>query len=216
MAEWIIQKTGRSFIERSRSKFYGFCVSVSDIPTFQELYLQTKHLYQEATHAVYAYRIREKGMAVTEKCSDDGEPSHTAGLPSLGLLRHHDLINAALITVRIFGGVKLGKSNLLRTYLETAQNALQNADIVLLEKRFLLRLTVNHQLHSLVMDQLKNRHLTEYRAEFLNNAYHFSFTVQESEKEGWVSFFQRFQIHTYAIIDQNDEGGKNEKNHLTD
>ena len=216
MAEWTVQETGKAFLERNRSKFYGYCFAVQDVPAFQEALLHTKQLHPDATHAIFAYRIREAGKAVTEKCTDGGEPSHTAGLPTLGLLRHHDFINSALITIRIYGGVKLGKNNLLRTYLEIAQSALRNAKAVLLENSFIVQVSLNGHQYSLIMDQLKNHPLMEYQSEFRDNAYYFTFSVKESACEEWRLFFQKYQIYTYAIIEQKNEGGRNEETHLTD
>ncbi|MCE5223234.1 YigZ family protein [bacterium] len=202
MAEWMVQETGKAFLERNRSKFYGYCITAQDVPTFQRALTHTKQLHPDASHTIFAYRIREKGKAVTEKCTDGGEPSHTAGLPTLGLLRHHNLVNSALITIRIYGGVKLGKNNLLRTYLEIAQSALKNATVVLLENSFIIQASLNGHQYSLIMDQLKNHPLLKYQFEFRDNAYYFTFSLKESECQEWRLFFHQYQIYSYAIIEQ--------------
>jgi len=214
MADWTVRETGTAFIERSRSKFYGYCIGVPDLLTFQKQLQQTKGQHPDATHAVYAYRIHEKGKSLVEKCTDDGEPSHTGGLPALGLLRHHDLVNTTLITIRLYGGVKLGKNNLLRTYLEVAQNALQNAVLERLEKHFLLQLSLTGPQYSLMMDQMKHRQITAFHSDFQNSLYQLSFSIKESDRETWSSFFQQYQIYSYAIIEQKNEGGVNEETHV--
>lgn len=203
MAEWIIRETGKSFLEIKRSKFYSYCLPVSDVSLFHQSIKIIKLLHPEATHAIYAYRILENGKILTEKCSDDKEPPRTAGFPSLVLLRQHELINTAIITLRVFGGVKLGKNNLLRTYLEAAQLAIHDTHRILLERNHLIKIILNEQHYSLVMKKIKHSVIAEYKTEYQENAYHVSFSIKESEVPDWRSFFEKHQIYTYAIIEQN-------------
>lgn len=79
--------------------------------------------FSDATHNVYAYRVGY-GASVTEGMTDDGEPSGTAGRPTLAVLRGADLGDVVLVTTRYFGGTKLGTGGLVRAYTESAQEAL--------------------------------------------------------------------------------------------
>ena len=83
---------------------------------------EIKKEYPKARHYIYAYLLDQK-----QKSNDDGEPSGTAGKPTLELLNNQKLADCLLVTVRYFGGVKLGASRLLRTYLESAQGAIKGA-----------------------------------------------------------------------------------------
>ena len=56
--------------------------------------------------------------------SDDGEPSRTAGIPILEILKHHDITNVLCVVVRFFGGVKLGAGGLIRAYAKAANEVL--------------------------------------------------------------------------------------------
>ena len=76
--------------------------------------------FPDASHNVPAYIIGG-GNSVTEFCSDDGEPSGTAGRPILAVLRGSNLGDVALVITRYFGGTKLGKGGLVKAYTETAQ-----------------------------------------------------------------------------------------------
>lgn len=216
MPDWIVQKKGQSFLEIKRSKFYSFCLPAETILIFQDWVAKTKNLYPEATHLIYAYRIRENGKAVTEKFTDGGEPSRTAGLPTLELLRHHNLINAVLITLRMFGGVKLGKSNLLRAYLESAQLAIQDAVIELLEPVYQVHLSLTEPQYSLLMKTLKNQPAQEFHFYYQGGYYDFNLLLKESDLAMWKTFFDKHQFYTYDIMKQNFEGGENEETHITD
>jgi len=90
--------------------------------------LKTKH--PKGRHFVWATRVlNEHGQAV-ENCSDDGEPKNTSGKPTLKILQGHDIINAGIITVRYFGGIKLGTGGLVRAYNEAGQEAVTKAKLI--------------------------------------------------------------------------------------
>jgi putative IMPACT (imprinted ancient) family translation regulator len=82
-----------------------------------------KERYPKASHYCYAAKI-----LAFEACSDDGEPSHSAGLPLLDLLHKKEIGYGLLAVVRYFGGRKLGAARLARTYRETAAECLNQAD----------------------------------------------------------------------------------------
>lgn len=85
--------------------------------------------YSDATHNCYAY-IYEN----TKKCSDDNEPSGTAGIPMLQVLEKKDLSNILVVVTRYFGGIKLGAGGLVRAYTNSVTNALENVEIIELIK----------------------------------------------------------------------------------
>lgn len=82
-----------------------------------DLYLsKAKKDYPKATH--YCYAIRFDGY---EFCSDDGEPSHSAGLPILNALKSESLDHCILVVVRYFGGTKLGLPRLTKSYRDVSK-----------------------------------------------------------------------------------------------
>ena len=106
-----------------RSRFIGLVFRIQNEDEVTSLLEKSKEEYPNATHYCYAYRVKGK-----EGMSDDGEPSHTAGLPLLGLLRKQDMDETLLIVVRYFGGTKLGAARLMRTYLASGKRTLENAE----------------------------------------------------------------------------------------
>ena len=78
-----------------------------------------KKEYPKATHYTYAY-ITES----YKKSSDDGEPGGTAGVPMLSLLEKENLVNVLAITIRYFGGIKLGAGGLVRAYSKSVRDAI--------------------------------------------------------------------------------------------
>ena len=80
--------------------------------------------YPNATHYCYAYIIDNY-----KKCSDDGEPSGTAGIPILKVLESNNLNNILCIVVRYFGGIKLGANGLIRAYTKCTSNAIKEIEL---------------------------------------------------------------------------------------
>ena len=81
-------------------------------------------VYDNGGHIVYAFIVGAQGNI--QGCSDDGEPSGTAGRPTLEVLKGSGLTNVILTTARWFGGTKLGTGGLVHAYTASAQAALEN------------------------------------------------------------------------------------------
>lgn len=114
-------------IEIKGSKFISFLMPIALYSSQME---ELRSLHPKAVHFVSAYRFLNEYDHVIEYAGDDGEPKGTSGKPTLAVLQGHELINSAVITVRYFGGTKLGPGGLVRAYAEAA-----NATVALADKR---------------------------------------------------------------------------------
>ena len=124
---------------RDRSSFIGVLLHVTSLESIKQYLEDIRKQYPKAKHYCYAYIIGDK-----KKCSDDGEPAKTAGRPLLELLEKKEMDETLLIVVRYFGGVLLGASRLMSTYLETGVNVLSSADIVTIETKYVYRLSLTY------------------------------------------------------------------------
>ena len=88
-----------------------------------------KQEHPKARHFVYAYRYLNKFNQIVENSSDDGEPKGTSGKPTLAVLAGNILINTAVITVRYFGGTRLGTGGLVRAYSDATNLVIKSADL---------------------------------------------------------------------------------------
>ncbi len=86
---------------------------------------QSKKEYPKANHYCSASFFGETKEHAT--ASDDGEPSRTAGIPILEVLKHHEVTNILCVVVRYFGGIKLGSGGLVRAYTKTSAEAMKLA-----------------------------------------------------------------------------------------
>ena len=125
---------------RDKSSFIGILVHATSVESAKQYLLDIKKEYPKAKHYCYAYSIG--GM---KKSSDDGEPSGTAGRPLLELLGKKEMDETLLVVVRYFGGILLGASRLMSTYLETGVQAINSADIVEISNRYGYKMTMSYK-----------------------------------------------------------------------
>lgn len=111
----------------NKSKFISFAYPVSDEQACKDFLQDIRKKYIDATHVCYGYTLSSPRL---DKCSDDGEPSGTAGKPILELLKKKKLENVLVIVVRYFGGKKLGAGGLIRAYTNSAKLVVDNAEVV--------------------------------------------------------------------------------------
>lgn len=103
-----------------------------------------KKKYYDAKHNCYAYITINNEEGIIKKCSDDGEPSGTAGSPILAILEGNKLCNILVIVTRYFGGILLGTGGLVRAYQDATLKALNNTKYVILEKGKNVRLIMEY------------------------------------------------------------------------
>lgn len=107
----------------SNSRFIATVDRAERMDEAQALLREIRAEMPDATHHVYAFRIGH-GASVSERLSDDREPSGTAGPPAMAVLRGSGVGDVALVITRYFGGTKLGAGGLVAAYTQAAQAAL--------------------------------------------------------------------------------------------
>lgn len=110
------------FVDR-RSRFIAQAMHVEDEASAEEFIALIRARHHDARHNVWAW-VLEDGR---ERCSDDGEPQRTAGLPTLDVLRGAGLANVCCVVTRYFGGTLLGPGGLVRAYAAATKEALDAA-----------------------------------------------------------------------------------------
>lgn len=112
-------------LEVMKSRFVAMVFPLNDVEDFKKLHQSVLKEHPKARHVVYAYRVNEKS-----KSCDDREPKGTAGRPLLELLHKKELNNLVIFVARYFGGIKLGASRLLRTYLQSGINVINDVELI--------------------------------------------------------------------------------------
>ena len=125
---------------RDKSSFIGILVHATSAESAKQYLSDIKKEYPKAKHYCYAYSIG--GL---KKSSDDGEPAGTAGRPLLELLGKKEMDETLLVVVRYFGGVLLGASRLMSTYLETGVQVINAADLVEIKNMYVYKVVLSYK-----------------------------------------------------------------------
>ena len=123
-----IKEGGSGEIVEKKSRFIATLKAVSSEEEAAAFIAGIKKQYWDAKHNCTAFVIGED--AQTTRCSDDGEPSGTAGRPMLNVLTSAGLTNVCVVVTRYFGGTLLGTGGLIRAYQEAVKEGLSNCVIV--------------------------------------------------------------------------------------
>jgi uncharacterized YigZ family protein len=133
---YTVKGLGETEIVIERSRFIAH-VSRAESEEEAQLFIQTiKKKHWDATHNCSAYLIGENNQI--QKANDDGEPSGTAGVPILEVLKKKNLKDTVVVITRYFGGIKLGAGGLIRAYGKATSEGINAVGIV---ERKLMRIT---------------------------------------------------------------------------
>lgn len=138
---YTIIKDYRKEILIEKSRFICTLKKVNSEAEAQEFIKTVKKEFWDATHNCSAYIVDD----LAQRSSDDGEPSGTAGIPMLEVLRKNQLVGTAAVVTRYFGGIKLGAGGLVRAYSGSVAGALKECGLAqrVLMSRFSFTYDVN-------------------------------------------------------------------------
>ncbi len=138
-----------------KSRFLGILIPCQDenevIAHLRALHTQ----YADASHIVFAYRLKNRTGGFIYRFNDAGEPSGTAGKPIFQHLEGKNLINVLLVVIRYFGGIKLGAGGLTRAYSNVAKKVIENSKLKSYIEKSQHSLTIEYSQFQLVEYLLK-------------------------------------------------------------
>ena len=115
----------------NKSRFISVTAHVSCKEEAEEILAEEKHRFPDATHHCWAYILDQSGTGT--KFSDDGEPSGTAGMPILEVMRKQGLSYCITVVTRYFGGILLGAGGLVRAYTNSAVGSIKESGVARME-----------------------------------------------------------------------------------
>ena len=161
-----------------KSKFIATLYEANSKDEAEKILQNVRKKYFDAKHHCYAYIIEK-----IEKCSDDGEPSGTAGAPLLALLKSANLTNVIIIVTRYFGGILLGTGGLVRAYTESAKNAIENAKIVCKDYGVQFEIEISYNNLKEIQFICKNLDISIIKIEYQENVKLLLESTFEAKKE---------------------------------
>lgn len=123
-----VKSAGNTEIIIQKSRFIAYVKRVHTEEEAQDFIASVKKKHVDASHNCSAYMIGENDLI--QKANDDGEPTGTAGVPMLEVLKKRELKDTCVVVTRYFGGIKLGGGGLIRAYGSAVSAGIEAAGVV--------------------------------------------------------------------------------------
>lgn len=144
-----IQQTYENKIIIQKSEFITRLFRVESVNEVEDILEKIRKMHYDATHNCYAYIIGDNQEI--QKCSDDGEPQKTAGLPMMDALKKNNVTNILAIVTRYFGGTLLGAGGLVRAYSSSVSECLKLCKFYTIKKQINFSLTTSYAGYNTIL-----------------------------------------------------------------
>ncbi|OAD44571.1 IMPACT family protein [Polaribacter atrinae] len=151
-----IEKPSKETLFKEKgSKFFGYAFPVLSEEEVKEHLEELRKKHHAARHFCYAYQLGIENIKF--RANDDGEPNNSAGLPIYGQIQSFEVTNILIVSVRYFGGTKLGVGGLISAYKTSAQISLEAADILEKTINIYYKLTFEYDMMNAVQRVIKEK-----------------------------------------------------------
>jgi uncharacterized YigZ family protein len=193
---------GEHEINIERSRFITYVTRAETEEEAQEFITSIKKKHHDANHNCSAYMIGENNLI--QKANDDGEPSGTAGVPMLEVLKKRDLKDTVVVVTRYFGGIKLGAGGLIRAYGRATSEGLNATGIV--ERRLMrvMKTKIDYTWLGKVENEVRSSHYQLKEIHYLE-AVEVDVYVEEASKEQFVDWMTELTNGQGEISEGNVE-----------
>ena len=187
---------GESEIILSKSRFITY---VDRAETEEDALLfidKIKKLHSNATHNCSCYMIGAHDNI--QKANDDGEPSGTAGVPMLEVLKKQGLKDTVVVVTRYFGGIKLGGGGLIRAYGKATTEGLLATQVVERKLHYLMNVTIDYNWLGKVENEIRDSSYNLQSIDYAENVEIFVFVLKEEEQQfiEWMTELTNGQAST--------------------
>lgn len=194
-----IKQAVREIIYKEKgSKFLGYAFPVSTLEEIKDIVNQLKKEHPTARHHCYAYRIGYENT-MQYRANDDGEPNGTAGIPIYNQIISKDLTNVLVVSVRYFGGIKLGVSGLIKAYKTNAKETLEACEI---EEKIVEELVKVHFEYAQLSEVMRICKIMEVNI-LQQNFEESCELVVSLRKKNVATFSKELQLLKNVIVDTN-------------
>ena len=176
---------GEHEITIQKSRFIAFTERVETEEQAQEFIQTIKKKHRDANHNCSAYMIGEHDQI--QKANDDGEPSGTAGVPILEVLKKRQLKDTVVVVTRYFGGIKLGAGGLIRAYGKATSEGLNATGIVERKLMRVMHTTIDYTLLGKVENELRSSAYKMKEIHYLERV-EVEIFVEEGNKEEFTAW----------------------------
>lgn len=182
----------------SKSRFIAHIKPVESEDAAKAFIDVVKSEHREATHNCSAYTIGDQ-MNI-QKANDDGEPSGTAGVPMLDILKKLEIHNAAVVVTRYFGGIKLGGGGLIRAYSGAVRDVIYDIGRVAMRPAIPTTVTIAYDLTGKFEYELASTPYLLRETNYTDKvSYHID--VVKTDYDQFIDFLNRNTSGNYDLIE---------------
>ena len=160
----ILYKGGEGELIEKKSRFIATTRPVESEEEAVAFIAEMKKKYWDATHNCSAFVIGDRQQI--QRCSDDGEPQGTAGIPVLDVLQKSGIVDAVVVVTRYFGGTLLGAGGLVRAYTEGAAIAVRAARPRVMSPCTVLQMDIDYGQYGKITYILPKYHTVTLESDF--------------------------------------------------
>lgn len=194
----IIKPSEETLFKDRSSKFFGYAYPVlneEDVKSCLDILRKQHHT---ARHFCYAYQLGVENIKY--RANDDGEPNNSAGLPIYGQIQSFDVTNVLVVSVRYFGGTKLGVGGLINAYKTSAQLVLEASEIVEKTITVLYKLNFGYELMNKVMRVIKEKNINIV-SQKLELTCEYIISIRKKEAQSIFDIFENLYKVDIKILD---------------
>ncbi|EKU48518.1 YigZ family protein [Staphylococcus massiliensis] len=180
----------------NKSRFICYIKPVQTEDDAKAFIQSIKKKHHEATHNCSCYTIGDT-MNI-QKANDDGEPSGTAGVPMLEVLKKNDIHNTVAVVTRYFGGIKLGGGGLIRAYSGAVRNAVNDIGLVVLKNAIPMTVTVSYDLTGKLEHEIQSTTFMLKDTTYTDKV-SYDIDVIETERDDFIDFLNRHTQSNYEL-----------------
>ncbi|MCG2382064.1 YigZ family protein [Staphylococcus epidermidis] len=180
----------------SKSRFIAYIKPVSTENEAKAFIDEIKIKHKDATHNCSAYTVGPE-MNI-QKANDDGEPSGTAGIPMLEILKKLEIHNVCVVVTRYFGGIKLGAGGLIRAYSGAVRDAIYDMGRVELREAIPVTVTLDYDQTGKFEYELASTTFL-LREQFYTDKVSYQIDVVKNEYDTFIDFLNRITSGNYDL-----------------
>ncbi|USK69988.1 YigZ family protein [Peribacillus asahii] len=195
-----VQHRGEHEIVIEKSRFIAHVARTETEEEAQTFIAEIKKKHKDATHNCSAYLIGERNEI--QKALDDGEPSGTAGVPILEVLKKKNLKDTTVVVTRYFGGIKLGAGGLIRAYSKSTSEGIEATGIVERKLMRVISTKVDYTWLGKLENELRASIYTIKEIEYLDQVIIHIF-AEEEKKQDYINWMTEL-TNGQAIIQEGD------------
>ncbi len=184
---YTVQPRGEHEIVIQKSRFIAHVARVETEEAAQSFIAEIKKQHWNATHNCSAYLIGEHDQI--QKANDDGEPSGTAGVPILEVLKKKGLKDTVVVVTRYFGGIKLGAGGLIRAYGKATSEGIEATGVVLRKLMKVVSTQIDYTWLGKIENELRSSVYSIKEIHYLDNV-----VIDTYVEEGEVAAFTEWMV----------------------